>query len=58
MWTLEVIEKTLTLLKPKGVFITYCANGNFKRNLKYLGFNIENPKGYGRRQEITRVVKY
>jgi tRNA U34 5-methylaminomethyl-2-thiouridine-forming methyltransferase MnmC len=57
MWTKELLEKTLQLLKKEGVFVTYCANGEFKRNLKSLGFEPENPKGYGRRKEITRVVK-
>jgi len=54
MWTLEILEKCAKLLRPGGIFITYCANGQFKRNLKSLGFVIENPPGIKGRREITR----
>lgn len=54
MWTVEVLEKCRSLLREGGIFITYCANGQFKRNLKALGFVLENPPGIKGRREITR----
>jgi tRNA U34 5-methylaminomethyl-2-thiouridine-forming methyltransferase MnmC len=33
MWNLEIMLKMFKLLKNNGVLVTYCAQGQFKRNL-------------------------
>jgi tRNA U34 5-methylaminomethyl-2-thiouridine-forming methyltransferase MnmC len=57
MWMFEALEKCSQMLLQGGIFITYCANGQFKRNLKQLGFELSNPPGIKGRKEITRGIK-
>lgn len=57
MWDYAVLEKCVWLLKTGGIFITYCANGQFKRNMKALGMALFNPPGIGPRREITQAQK-
>jgi tRNA U34 5-methylaminomethyl-2-thiouridine-forming methyltransferase MnmC len=53
MWTEEVLQKTVNSLRQGGLLTTYCANGQFKRNLKSMGLSLQNPPGIGGRKEIT-----
>jgi tRNA U34 5-methylaminomethyl-2-thiouridine-forming methyltransferase MnmC len=57
MWTIEVLQKCYGLLGPRGIFITYCAKGQFKRNLKECGFKVESRPGPPFKREITFAVK-
>src|SRR5690606_36242395 len=41
MWSHNVLEKVVTAMKPGGVFVTYCAKGLVKRDLKNLGLTVE-----------------
>lgn len=53
MWTLETLSKAVSLMKPGGILTTYCAQGQFKRNLKALGLKIESPNGANGKREMT-----
>lgn len=57
MWELDVIEKVADLVKPGGVLVTYCAQGQFKRHLKSLGFEVERLPGPPGKREMTRAIK-
>jgi tRNA U34 5-methylaminomethyl-2-thiouridine-forming methyltransferase MnmC len=57
MWDIPVLSKMYDLLKPGGYFITYCAQGQMKRNLKSLGFSLEALPGPPGKREITRARK-
>jgi tRNA U34 5-methylaminomethyl-2-thiouridine-forming methyltransferase MnmC len=57
MWDIPVLSKMYDLLKPGGIFITYCAQGQMKRNLKSLGFSLEALPGPPGKREITRARK-
>jgi len=57
MWTMEVLQKCYGLLEPGGIFITYCAKGQFKRDLKQCGFKVENRPGPPFKREITFATK-
>lgn len=57
MWMLPVLEKMHRLLRSGGVLVTYCAMGQFKRNLKSLGFLVESLPGPPGKREMTRAVK-
>lgn len=57
LWTASVMRKMYETLKPGGVLVTYCAQGQFKRNLKEAGFAIENLPGPAGKREITRAIK-
>lgn len=57
LWSEEILLKMYNLLDHNGVLTTYCAKGIFKRNLKKVGFHLENHPGPGRKREITRAIK-
>ncbi len=57
MWDFSNLEKLHQALKPKGILVTYCAKGSFKRNLKALGFQLENVPGPPGKREMTRAIK-
>jgi tRNA U34 5-methylaminomethyl-2-thiouridine-forming methyltransferase MnmC len=57
MWDLPVLTKMYELLNPGGVFVTYCAQGQMKRNLKSLGFSLESLPGPPGKREMTRGIK-
>lgn len=57
MWTVEQLSKAITPIKAKGELITYCANGQFKRNLKSLNLEVVGLPGPPGKREITRGVK-
>lgn len=56
LWTLEACDKLHSLLRPEGVLVTYCAQGQFKRNLKFSGFSVESLPGPPGKREMTRAT--
>ncbi|MBR9860298.1 tRNA (5-methylaminomethyl-2-thiouridine)(34)-methyltransferase MnmD [bacterium] len=57
LWETEIIAKCASLLKPRGVLVTYSAAGHLKRNLKACGFEVEKPRGANGKREMTRGIK-
>lgn len=57
MWRKSILEKMHTMLKPSGIFVTYCAMGQFKRDLKALGFTVEGRPGPPGKREMTIGIK-
>jgi tRNA U34 5-methylaminomethyl-2-thiouridine-forming methyltransferase MnmC len=57
MWDIPVLTKMYELLKPGGVFVTYCAQGQMKRNLKSLGFVLTELPGPPGKRVMTRATK-
>lgn len=57
VWSLENIQKCFSLLAKGGILTTYCAQGQFKRNLKEAGFEIETLKGAMGKKEMVRAMK-
>jgi tRNA U34 5-methylaminomethyl-2-thiouridine-forming methyltransferase MnmC len=55
MWELLVLQKTISKLKPRGVFVTYCAKGQLKRDLKSLGLTVETLDGPPGKKEMVRA---
>jgi len=58
MWEMPVLEKCIQSLKSKGIFITYCAQGQLKRNLKSLGLVVESLPGPPGKREMVRATKF
>ncbi|MFY0627736.1 MAG: tRNA (5-methylaminomethyl-2-thiouridine)(34)-methyltransferase MnmD [Reichenbachiella sp.] len=58
MWSIDVLSKMYNALTIGGVFITYCAQGQFKRDLKSVGFKCEELPGPPGKKEMTRGVKH
>ncbi len=56
-WSIKNIQKAYQILKPKGILTTYCAQGQFKRDLKSAGFKVTNPEGPLGKREITVAYK-
>lgn len=57
MWDISILEKMYAILDRKGVLVTYCAKGQFKRDLKALGFIVESLPGPPGKREMTKAVK-
>ena len=57
MWTYEMLEKVCCAMKPNGVFVTYCAKGQLKRDLKALGMSVESLPGPPGKREMVRATK-
>jgi tRNA U34 5-methylaminomethyl-2-thiouridine-forming methyltransferase MnmC len=57
MWLPENIQKAHALLNKGGLLVTYCARGQFKRDLKAVGFLVETLPGPPGKKEMTRGVK-
>jgi len=57
LWEKDVLKKMYDMLNENGFLITYCAQGEFKRNLKSIGFKIENLPGPPGKREITKGTK-
>lgn len=57
MWTIELFTKLFNALKENGLFVTYCAKGQVKRDLKAVGFSIESRPGPPGKREMTLAWK-
>lgn len=57
LWELSALEKCFNLLKSGGVFTTYSAKGQLKRDLKGLGFEVETLPGPPGKKEMVRGEK-
>lgn len=57
MWSVDVLTKLYSLLSFNGLLVTYSSNGDFRRNLKKIGFHIESLAGPNGKREITRARK-
>ncbi|CAG5080898.1 tRNA (5-methylaminomethyl-2-thiouridine)(34)-methyltransferase MnmD [Parvicella tangerina] len=57
MWEKEVFEMIYKATKPGGVFVTYCAKGQVRRDLQEVGFTMEGLPGPPGKREMLRGVK-
>ena len=57
MWELPVLDKVAQSLRRSGIFVTYCAKGELKRNLRKLGLQVEVLPGPPGKREMIRVAK-
>lgn len=57
LWTQEVFANMYDALRPDGILVTYCAQGEFKRTLKKVGFSVERVQGPPGKREMTRAWK-
>ncbi|THH40070.1 tRNA (5-methylaminomethyl-2-thiouridine)(34)-methyltransferase MnmD [Neolewinella litorea] len=55
LWTVEAMRRCARRLRPGGVLVTYCAKGQFKRNLRAAGFRVEALPGPPGKREMTRA---
>ena len=57
LWTLEVLRKVTDVLAANGVWVTYCAKGQLKRDLKLLGLKLETLSGPPGKKEMVRALR-
>ena len=57
LWSAEIMSRMFVSLKMEGALVTYCAQGEFKRNLKKAGFLVEALQGPPGKREMTRAIK-
>ncbi len=57
MWEVDVLKKVWNALKIHGVFVTYCAKGQLKRDLKSIGFEVESLPGPPGKMQMVRATK-
>ena len=57
MWDITILEKMYQSLNQGGALVTYCAQGQFKRDLKAVGFSLESLPGPPGKREMTRATK-
>ena len=57
IWHQSNLKKCFTSLKKNGVLVTYCAQGQFKRDLIEVGFEIETLPGAMGKWEMVRAQK-
>lgn len=57
MWTTEIFGKIARLTKPNGVFVTYSAKGQVRRDLTAAGFTMERLPGPPGKKQMLRGIK-
>ncbi|WP_305983230.1 tRNA (5-methylaminomethyl-2-thiouridine)(34)-methyltransferase MnmD [Roseivirga thermotolerans] len=57
LWGIEPLESIYNKMANGGFLVTYCAQGQFKRNLAGLGMEVETLKGPPGKKEMVRARK-
>jgi len=57
LWTEDIFKIMYKALKPKGVLVTYCAQGNARRAMINVGFTVEKLQGPPGKRHMLRATK-
>ncbi len=57
MWDMKILQKIHGLLENGGIFVTYSARWQLKRDLVSLGFEVEKLSGPPGKNEMVRAVR-
>ncbi len=57
LWTPAVFARVFAALRPNGVLVTYCAQGQVRRDLEATGLRVERPPGPPGKREMLRATK-
>ena len=57
MWNVAVFERIYTMCASDARLVTYCAQGQFKRNLKSAGFTVYTAPGPPGKREMTVGIR-
>jgi tRNA U34 5-methylaminomethyl-2-thiouridine-forming methyltransferase MnmC len=57
MWTREIFARIAGITNKDGVFVTYSAKGEVRRNLKECGFDVELLPGPPGKRQVIRAIK-
>jgi len=57
LWEVSVFEKIYSIMTSKGVLVTYCCQGQARRNMIEAGFKVEKVQGPPGKREMLRARK-
>ena len=57
LWELPILTKVANAIKTQGMFVTYCAKGQLKRDLQSAGLKVETLQGPPGKREMVRAIK-
>ena len=57
LWTEAIFKIMFAALKPRGVLVTYCAQGNARRAMISAGFKVEKIQGPPGKRHMLRATK-
>lgn len=57
LWNRDMLERTVMALKPGGVWVSYCAKGDVRRDLQGLGMQVERLQGPPGKRHMLRAQK-
>lgn len=57
MWDLSILKKINQAMARHSIFVTYCAKGQLKRDLRILGMKVETLAGPPGKKEMVRALK-
>lgn len=57
LWEAPILRKVAGMLSSNGVFVTYCAKGQLKRDLKSFDLEVESLPGPPGKREMVRASK-
>jgi tRNA U34 5-methylaminomethyl-2-thiouridine-forming methyltransferase MnmC len=57
LWEVPALEKVAALMLKGGILTTYCAKGQFKRNLRQTGFEVKKLPGPPGKEQMTRAIR-
>lgn len=57
IWHLDIFQSLYSQMNQNGILVTYCAQGQFKRDLKSAGFQVETLDGPPGKKEMVRGIK-
>ena len=57
IWDPQLMKKCYKLLKPGGIWVSYCAKGSVRRGLQDAGFTVYRLPGPPGKREMLRAVK-
>lgn len=57
LWTEKIFKKMHAALRPGGILVTYAANGNARRAMMAVGFEVERLTGPPGKKEMMRAIK-
>ncbi|MHA7877325.1 MAG: tRNA (5-methylaminomethyl-2-thiouridine)(34)-methyltransferase MnmD [Bacteroidota bacterium] len=57
MWSRDIFKKAHQMMRLRGIIVTYCAQGTFKRYLKQLGMHVKTLPGPPGKKEMTSAQK-
>ncbi len=57
MWSAGNFKNIFTVLKQRGLLVTYCAQGKVRRTMQEVGFEVQRIEGPPGKREMLRAIK-